>query len=126
MDITSLTSLINAFRAETKVDAITPETLGQLLQKIVNALGQAGGTTDIKNLTDWQSALGAVGFIVKDISFDNNDRNDLSVAVTLAHLASGTKINTTQYVSAATTEHCGLMKAQQVTDLNPYCRWNCA
>ena len=59
-----------------------------------------------------------MGFIIKDISFDNNDRNDLSVAVTLAHLATGTKINTTQYVSAATTEHCGLMKAQQVTDLN--------
>lgn len=118
MDITSLTSLINAFRAETKTDAITPESLGQLLQKIVNLLGEAGGNSDIKNLKGWQTALAAVGFIVKDFSFNTSDRNSLSVDVELAHLATGSKINSTQYVSAATTEHCGMMKAQQVTDLN--------
>jgi hypothetical protein len=118
MDITSLTSLINAFRAETKTDAITPESLGQLLQKIVNLLGEAGGNADIKNLKDWKTALAAVGFIVKDFTLNNNDRNSLSVDVELAHLATGSKINATQYLSAATTEHCGMMKAQQVTDLN--------
>ena len=39
MDITTLTSLINTFRAETKQDSITPDSLGQLLQRIVNVLG---------------------------------------------------------------------------------------
>ena len=34
MDITTITQLINAFRAETAQDAITPDSLGQLLQKI--------------------------------------------------------------------------------------------
>ena len=39
MDITTLTSLINTFRAETKQDSITPDSLGLLLQRIVNVLG---------------------------------------------------------------------------------------
>lgn len=46
MDISSLTSLITAFRAETRQDAITPDTLGQLLQKIVNFLKEAGDTAE--------------------------------------------------------------------------------
>ena len=47
MDITTLTSLINTFRAETKQDSITPDSLGQLLQRIVNVLGQASETSAV-------------------------------------------------------------------------------
>ena len=48
MDITTLTSLINTFRAETKQDSITPDSLGQLLQRIVNVLGQASETSAVQ------------------------------------------------------------------------------
>ena len=48
MDITTLTSLINTFRAETKQDSITPDSLGQLLQKIVNVLEQASDTATLQ------------------------------------------------------------------------------
>ena len=41
MDISNLTSLINALRAETQEDSITPESLGALLQRIVDVLGDA-------------------------------------------------------------------------------------
>ena len=48
MYITTLTSLINTFRAETKQDSITPDSLGQLLQRIVNVLGQASETSAVQ------------------------------------------------------------------------------
>ena len=39
MDISNLTSLINALRAETQEDSITPESLGALLQRIAEVCG---------------------------------------------------------------------------------------
>ena len=45
MDISTLTSLISAFRAETRTDSITPDTLGQLLQKIVNKMEEENTPT---------------------------------------------------------------------------------
>ena len=41
--ISNLTELINAFRAETRQDAITPDTLGSLLQRMVETLRKAWG-----------------------------------------------------------------------------------
>lgn len=41
MDISNQTSLINALRAESQEDSITPEALGALLQRIVDVLGDA-------------------------------------------------------------------------------------
>ena len=35
-DISSITSLITSFRSETREEAITPEVLGALLQKIAD------------------------------------------------------------------------------------------
>lgn len=46
MDISTLTSLISAFRAETRTDSITPDTLGQLLQKIVNKMEEESSPTN--------------------------------------------------------------------------------
>ena len=51
MDITTLTSLINTFRAESKQDSITPDSLGQLLQRIVNVLGQASEASEVTPVT---------------------------------------------------------------------------
>lgn len=39
MDISNLTNLITAFRAESRQNTISPDTLGNLLQKIVNVIG---------------------------------------------------------------------------------------
>lgn len=56
MDITTLTSLINTFRAETKQDSITPDSLGQLLQKIVNLLENAAEATTVQQLEDLEAS----------------------------------------------------------------------
>jgi hypothetical protein len=47
MDISTLTSLINAFRAETKQGNFTPYSLGQ-----------ARETTAIQQITQWNSQVG--------------------------------------------------------------------
>lgn len=47
----SLTSLISSFRCETAAGAITPESLGSLLQKIVNAIPEGGSGTSGNQLS---------------------------------------------------------------------------
>ena len=49
-DISSITSLITSFRSETREEAITPEVLGALLQKIADLLGKAALQTDRKSV----------------------------------------------------------------------------
>ena len=58
MDISNLTSLINALRAETQEDSITPESLGALLQKIVDVLGSAASNLTVQQLVQWQQVAG--------------------------------------------------------------------
>lgn len=41
--LSNLTELITAFRAETRQDAITPDSLGSLLQRMVDTLRKAWG-----------------------------------------------------------------------------------
>jgi len=56
MDISTLTNLIDAFRAETRTNSITPDTLGQLLQKIVNLLENAAEATTVQQLEDLEAS----------------------------------------------------------------------
>ena len=44
--LSNLTELINAFRAETRQDAITPDSLGSLLQRMVDTLRKAWGAAN--------------------------------------------------------------------------------
>ena len=67
MDITTLTQLIDAFRAETAQNAITPDTLGQLLQKIVNLLGDAADSATMQQLTTWYENITRNQALVKNI-----------------------------------------------------------
>lgn len=50
IDISRITSLISAFRAETQRDSITPESLGYLLQSIVDLLANAAVGSDVETL----------------------------------------------------------------------------
>lgn len=52
MDITRITSLIDAFRAEARQNTISPETLGNLLQKIVNLLKLAATSQEIQTVME--------------------------------------------------------------------------
>ena len=51
MDTSSIKSQIDAFRALSTEAAITPETLGTLLQNMADAIGTAALQTDLNDLT---------------------------------------------------------------------------
>lgn len=50
LDITSLTTLVSALRGETAKDSISPESLGSLLQKILDLLASAQSPEDYNTL----------------------------------------------------------------------------
>ena len=54
IDVYQLTSFISAFRVETEKESISPETVGKLLQDIVNLLATASSDTERKILDDWK------------------------------------------------------------------------
>ncbi len=52
IDISQLTSLVSAFRVETEKESILPETIGKLLQDILDLLATASSDTERKILDD--------------------------------------------------------------------------
>ena len=119
IDITNLTSLITAFRQETEQSSISPETLGSLLQKIANELGNASTDQEILQLTAIKENLQALGAFLYDIVQGPEDRNNILVNVTRFNPISGTKsaVSGQTFIKQATTERAGAMRAQHVDDL---------
>ena len=119
-DISSITSLITSFRSETREEAITPEVLGALLQKIADLLGKAALQTDVSSLDNWRSALGRIGYVLTSFTIGSDDRNNVYFTLGKANLSTG--INqlapNSILIRQATTERAGVMRAQQVQDLN--------
>lgn len=118
MDISTLTNLINAFRAENRQDAITPDTLGQLLQKIVNVLEQAGDSATIQQISQWKNMITAFGSVLKSISLGADDRNNILLNIQSVNTTTGGGQISIFTIRQATTARAGAMRAQQVTDLN--------
>ncbi|MBR6248756.1 MAG: hypothetical protein IKQ89_07145 [Muribaculaceae bacterium] len=57
IDVYQLTSLISAFRVETEKESISPETVGKLLQDIVDLLATASTDAEHQILDDWKTML---------------------------------------------------------------------
>ena len=119
-DISSITSLITSFRSETREEAITPEVLGALLQKIADLLGKAALQTDVSRLDNWRSDLARIGYVLTSLTVGSDDRNNVYFTLGKANLSTG--INqiapNSILIRQATTERAGVMRAQQVQDLN--------
>ena len=119
-DISSITSLITSFRSETREEAITPEVLGALLQKIADLLGKAALQTDVSRLDNWRSDLARIGYVLTSLSIGSDDRNNVYFTLGKANLSTGINqiANNSILIRQATTERAGVMRAQQVQDLN--------
>lgn len=63
-NISEITALITALRAEQETDAISPESLGSLLQRILNLI--ADNVTD-EQLADLQTQVNAIRNTVSDM-----------------------------------------------------------
>lgn len=119
-DISSITSLITSFRSETREEAITPEVLGALLQKIADLLGKAALQTDMGRLDNWRSDLARIGYVLTSLTVGSDDRNNVYFTLGKANLSTGINqiANNSILIRQATTERAGVMRAQQVQDLN--------
>ena len=89
MDNSTLTSLINTFRAESKQDSITPDSLGQLLQRIANLLGQASETSAVQQITQWKNAVTSIGAVLTSLALGSDDRNNIYMNVGSVNVATG-------------------------------------
>lgn len=118
MDISTLTSLINTFRAETKQESITPDSLGQLLQRIVNVLGQASETSAVQQITQWKNTISSIGAVLTSLALGSDDRNNIYLNVGSVNVATRAGMMGLFTIRQATTERADAMRAQQVTDLN--------
>lgn len=134
INVKSLNQAIAALRAETKQNAITPSTLGGLLQTISNLLATATTESDLEVILNLQIALAnlkqKVNAYVINLQNDptfishivqgSTDRNNVYLNATKVNVAFGTASTVEQAVTIkqATTERAGVMRAQQVADLN--------
>ena len=118
MDISNLTNLITAFRAQTQSNSITPDSLGQLLQKIVNVLENAAEYTSVQQLEDWEGSITGLGSVLTRIALGADDRNNIYLNINSVNTTTGMGQSAIFTLRQATTERAGVMRAQQVTDLN--------
>lgn len=118
MDISTLSNIITAFRAETRQDAITPDSLGTLLQRIVNVLEEAGEDSTVQQILQWKSTVSAVGSVLKSIALGPDDSNNVILAIGSVNLSTGRGQAQIFNLRKATTEKAGVMSAQHVSDLN--------
>ena len=57
IDTNQLSALVSAFRVETEKESISPETVGKLLQDILDLLATASSDTERKIIDDWKALL---------------------------------------------------------------------
>lgn len=119
VDVTTLTDLISQFRQTTQANSITPETVGSILQKIVDILATAGTQANLDTINSWHEALRTAAPALTSLAQGTADANDVYLATTKVNLYTGLAMpNLQTKIAQATTERAGVMRAQQVVDLN--------
>ena len=140
MNTDELKSKIDAFRALSTEAAITPETLGTLLQSMADALGTAALQTDLDNvsagvkaatntsnanisaLQKWRTDITAAPNIVQSFRLGTVNKVSVGISATLKSLTTGgnTSVANAVALPAATADTAGVMTAAQVQRLNAY------
>lgn len=119
IDTKSLTDIITEFRALQSKDAVSPESLGYILQRIVDLLATAGTSETVSNITKLLDGFKAAGQAITALSQGQADRNHIYANKSTVNLASGAVSASSElFIQQATTERAGAMRAQQVIDLN--------
>ena len=120
MDVQNLSSLISALRAETSAAALTPKSIGALLQKIVDVLALAAEQTDLALVEQWKSLLQNIGFVNVGIAPGSADGNNVFLSEKRLSLSNGSTYREQDSVllQQASTARAGIMGAQHVKDIN--------
>lgn len=119
IDTKSLTELITEFRALQSKNAVSPESLGYLMQRIVDALATAGTSETVSKIQKLLDGFKAAGQAITALSQGQADRNHIYADKTTVDFATGAVSSSSDiFIQQATTERAGAMRAQQVIDLN--------
>lgn len=119
IDTKSLTDIITEFRALQVKDAVSPESLGYILQRIVDLLATAGTSETVSNIQKLLDGFKAAGQAITALSQGKADRNHIYATKSTVNLATGAITSSEGiFIQQATTERAGAMRAQQVIDLN--------
>lgn len=119
IDTKSLSTIITEFRALQSKDAVSPESLGYILQRIVDLLATAGTSETVANIQKLLDGFKAAGQAVTAITQGKADRNHIYAAKSTVNLSTGARASSEDiFIQQATTERAGAMRAQQVVDLN--------
>ena len=137
MNTESLKKQIDDFRALSTEAAITPETLGTLLQSMADAIGTAALQTDLNNVTagvksatntsavnisalqSWRTDITAAPNILQSMRLGTVNKVSVALSATLKSLTTGgnTSVANAVALPAATADTAGIMTAAQVQSL---------
>ena len=137
MNTDSLKKQIDDFRALSTEAAITPETLGTLLQSMADAIGTAALQTDLDNATaniktisntssanysalqKWRTDITAAPNILQSVRLGTVNKVSVALSATLKSLTTGgnTSVANAVALPAATVDTAGVMTAAQVQSL---------
>ena len=137
MNTESLKKQIDDFRALSTEAAITPETLGTLLQSMADAIGTAALQTDLDNATanlktvsntsnvnysalqQWRTNITAAPNILQSLRLGTVNKVSVALSATLKSLTTGgnTSVANAVALPAATADTAGIMTAAQVQSL---------
>lgn len=119
IDTKSVSQLIAEFRKLQAKDAITPESLGYILQRLADLLATAGTSDTVEKLQRLLDGFKTAGYALTKIQPLSEDRNHVYANIAKVSLTDGsTTTERVEFIHQATTERAGAMRAQQVTDLN--------
>lgn len=119
IDTKSLTQIITEFRALQSKDAVSTESLGYILQRIVDLLSTAGTSETVASIQKLLDGFKAAGQAITALSQGQSDRNHIYANKSTVNLATGAVASSSGiFIQQATTERAGAMRAQQVIDLN--------
>ena len=114
IDVSQLTSLISAFRVETEKESISPETVGKLLQDIVDLLATASTGQELQVLDAWKTMLSQY-IVVYDVEDANiTDPQILFLKIKGLSLRNGSKYTSSVPIAGATDSKAGAMTATHV------------
>ena len=117
INTSTITQLISDFRALSQKDSISPESLGSLLQKIVDLIRASVNEDEIAEIIN---ALNAVPNVLTSIEQGSPNDTNVLMNVSTSNLVTGTLTSETDktFITKATTEQAGAMTAQHVKDLD--------
>ena len=118
IDTNQLSALVSAFRVETEKESISPETVGKLLQDILDLLTTASSDTERQILDDWKTLLSQYT-VVYDVAHATGMADMQTMFLTLKgrSLRNGATFTSSVPLYGATDLKAGVMTASHVQTL---------